>query len=181
MHFNSARQAWHDAFAIQQRTFDSGEGRGGKYNNDSQIVNGLEAGKVIAVVDALRPVPKSFGMLCYSTVSTRKDEERVLDYMFREYHNKFGSDELTTNRKKMARFLILLNCTLNQVKALEMNGRSVYTQNDLAKAVKVHSSQFQRDIGPLYENLKQILDPLPGRALGPVAKLVAIEKEKRAA
>lgn len=177
MNFISARQAWHDAYTI----FDKSPGMNkvrvdfGQKDADWKIVDGCEAGKVQAVVGKLKPILRSWGMYAYTPRFTAQDEKRILNHVHAQYARKY---HLPTSRDGMARMLILESAALKDKAYNERNGGRLWSQADLAREIGIIPPNYSRDWAHIYERMLRILDDLPPRALGPVYQLVSEMRER---
>lgn len=182
MNFNSARQAWHDAFTIFDRSPDPFQTKVDIYwtDNGNRIVHGIEAGKVQAVVAQLPPVMRSWGMFAYSFRFSDKDYERLCQYLMAEYSRRHGAGQLGKKFKATARFLMLVHVALKDMKRREQCGRAMQLA-EAAALIGVDEGNFQRDWRDVYERMLNIIEDVIPKALGPVAKLVNEERQKREA
>ncbi|WP_444942729.1 hypothetical protein ACJJIK_10760 [Microbulbifer sp. ZKSA006] len=216
MRFDTARQAWHDAFDGSAAAFDYeamggrsaatlGSRRGRKVvirgevqgkadqvicridaprvsgmetvvgkGSGSRVMDACEKGLIQSVVARLRdsdPLAYCWGMAAYAPPAKRfKERAALLQYLMSEF-DKWGEPHPREKVSQLALFCIGA-CALRDV-----NGRSI----DLAQARSIlgcDKKRWDREWKSLWQRLQRRLDALPARALGPVAEVVEVYKEK---
>ena len=174
MRFNSAKQAWHDAYSITDWSGDIDvKVQFGMRDNDWRIANGVEAGKVQSVVSKLKPLLKSWGMYAYTPRYSDKDVNRVRNYLWCEYARRFGLERHADRRQSMVRLLTLQEIVIDEKLHNERNGGTLYNKAELSILLAIQPQHFDRDWGDTYKRCRGIIDKLPPKALGPVAELVS--------
>ncbi|WP_226649635.1 hypothetical protein [Microbulbifer variabilis] len=210
MRFDSARQAWHDAFDGSAAAFDyeamgnrstvtskarrgrkliiRGEVQGeanqvicridvprvsgveaivGK-GSGSRVMDSCEKGIIQSVVAKLRqsdPLAYCWGMAAYAPPAKRfKERAALLQYLMSEF-DKWEEPHPRDKVSQLALFCISASALR------DVNGRSI----DLGHARKIlwcDKKGWDGTWVKIWKRLQRRLDPLPGRALGPVSELV---------
>ncbi|WP_445360397.1 hypothetical protein ACJJIL_17835 [Microbulbifer sp. EKSA005] len=216
MRFDTARQAWHDAFDGSAAAFDY-EAMGGRSTatlstrrgrkvvirgevegkadqvicridaprvsgaetvvgkgSGSRVMDACERGIIQNVVARLRdsdPLAYCWGMAAYAPPAKRfKERAALLQFLMSEF-DKWEEPHPREKVSQLALFCISA-CALRDV-----NGRSI----DLAQARSIlgcDKKRWDREWKSLWQRLQRRLDTLPARALGPVAEVVEVYKEK---
>ena len=178
MNFKSARQVLHDAFNIDEKTPNPMEARGTRQNNNAQIADRVEAGKVFAVVDKMSPLLKSWVRIVYARRSGKTDFERVYNYLWREMVKRHGNEDALLVFTKNRRLISLAVYAVQTEMHIEWNGNNPYHDALISKDLEMAPQNFRRDFGVVYDAMRDIIHELVPKSLGPVARLVELEKEK---
>ena len=152
-------------YAVETRV-----GRG----SSARIMDACEKGMVQSVIGKIRlrdPLAYCWGMAAYAPPASRVTERAaLLQHLMAEF-DAWGEPHDRTKVGQLAVFCIQA-CALRDV-----NGRHV----DLRQArtiLGVDKAAWDRDWKRLWQRLQRRLDPLPGRALGPVAEFVEDYQER---
>ncbi|MEX2962833.1 hypothetical protein [Microbulbifer sp. TYP-18] len=143
------------------------ETRVGKGSSD-RIMDACEKGLVQNAVARLRqtdPLAYSWGMAAYAPPAARfKERAALLHYLMTEF-DQWGESHNRTQVSKLA-FFCINACALRDV-----NGRPI----DLSQARTIlgcSKAKWDQEWVRIWKRFQRRLDPLPPRALGPVAELV---------
>ena len=179
MQFKGARQVWHDAYAIHDK---KGEGMivisGGGVDPLAQMAHRVEAGKVIAIIEAMPDYDRSLGMFIYTSHWTKTHRECVRNHIYKKYIKKHGYDKMFSKPAKAQRFIDLLDMAIENAQMKDFGGELKFKPALMANMLKVETSNFSRDWTIVHDELmNMILNHVP-KILSPLAKLVEEEKEK---
>jgi hypothetical protein len=142
--------------------------------SSARIMDACEKGMVQSAVGKIRrsdPLAYCWGMAAYAPPASRVTERAaLLQHLMGEF-DSWGESHDRTKVGQLA-FFCIQACALRDV-----NGRHV----DLRQAriiLSVDKVEWDRDWKKIWQRLQRRLDPLPGRALGPVAELVEDYQER---
>lgn len=181
MEFHTARQAWHDAYAFNDRSADVTQVRVdfGLKDNDWRIVEGIEAGKIQDAVNRLDPLLKAWGMLAYSHRRVQEDYDRVIDTVHQAYGLLYPGDFVQLGFRRNVRLLLLMEMALEDKIYNERNGGKKHKVADLARGIGVNPSNWSRDWGIVYERIQRIMDSWPAKSLGKLWPVIHEMQDKR--
>ncbi|MEW5251277.1 hypothetical protein [Microbulbifer discodermiae] len=155
----TARMPAQTLYAVETRV---GKGSGGR------IMDACEKGLIQNVVAKLRqtdPLAYSWGMAAYAPPAARfKERAALLHYLMTEF-DQWGEPHNRIQVSKLA-FFCINTCALRDV-----NGRPI----DLSQARTIlgcSKAKWDQEWVRIWKRFQRRLDPLPSRALGPVAELV---------
>ncbi|MEZ0137347.1 MAG: hypothetical protein AB9Q17_02230 [Candidatus Reddybacter sp.] len=179
MILKTARQAWATVFeGLKAQGWGVGGGSVGGNNADYRIIDGLEKGMVMAVIDDLPEQCYTWGMWTYTEpgecdVRAQAGRELfLLEWLAKELDAKgvpdVRSDEEGENEERL---LLML---LHDARQRERNGRELYSKAAIAAAIGVDRRCLGNRYkwGQRYVVAQRAVDALISGALGPVAAVV---------
>jgi hypothetical protein len=178
MIFKSAGQAIHDAYAIHLRTPEFGATRsGGATNYSSQVANCVEAGKVIAVVEALPTDTRHWLMFCYGPACSHymKSAWHVAGVLWEQMQQHGISD------KKRLAISGLCMIVAQDFQAKLLRGEVTHAPGKVAKLLGVSPDHYRRDYGPWINRMERVLDAWDAEGLCAVGAVVYREQDKERA
>lgn len=192
MLYHSARQVFHDAFitfaAHPTALYEVAKGSPGPHQihakethasrqSDNQIVNSCEMGQIQSAVAKLPPVPRSWGMWCYTDIFTRRDHERVRQHLFAYTTGRYG-EWFHSDFTKTFRMISLVNLAMEDMK-LRLNGQQPITLVEIAALLDMNKQHIKRDGWvERMDHLQAVMDGLDMKALQPVSALINLRGEK---
>ncbi len=181
MILRTARQAWAVVFeGLRAQGWGEGGGSGGRGDADYRIVDGLMAGQVMAVIDALDEEFFTWGMWVYTEpgegdANAQAARELFLLGWLIAALDAVGLPDVTTDveSENEERLLLML---LADTRQRERNGRELYSKADIARAIGIDRRCLDPRYkwGQRYAVVQRAIDGLIAGALGPVAGLVEV-------
>jgi len=144
----------------------------GLRDNDWRIVDGMEAGRILSVIEKLPAECRAFGTICYTDNGTAHDERIVLEYGIDRYDAREGKKAATLG--EIVKILELIQHLIADTAQRFRNGRGKYTDYRLAEMLGVDRSEFvpTRAWGRRKSIIVEVLDDIDRRALQPVAEAI---------
>jgi len=179
MILKSARQAWATVFeGLRAQGWGVGGGSVGRNNADYRIIDGLENGMIMAVMDDLSEQCYTWGMWAYTEPGERDVRAQagrelfLLEWLAKALDADglpdVRSDEEGQNEERL---LLML---LHDARQRERNGRELYSKAAIAAAIGVDRRCLGNRYkwGQRYACAQRAVDALISGALGPVAAVV---------
>ncbi|MEZ0155239.1 MAG: hypothetical protein AB9Q22_10120 [Candidatus Reddybacter sp.] len=179
MILKTARQAWAVVFeGLKAQGWGVGGGSVGGNNADYRIIDGLEKGRIMAVIDDLPEQHYTWGMWTYpehgeADVGAQAERELFLLEWLAKALDAEGLPDVRSDEEgeNEARLLLTL---LHDARERERNGRELYSKAAIAAAIGVDrrclGSRYKW--GQRYAVAQRAIDGLIAGALGPVAVVV---------
>lgn len=198
MRFEHARQAIHDAYAIHHRggnpevtgasSLPACRGKNKarasatvtKKGNPWAIVDQVEAGKIIAAVEALPAVARAWMLFAYAP--SRFAGQHVVEQLIEHaYGAIFGTDGDSWSGKavKTQRVLRLVSTALQDLAHSLVSMKPKFTAAERAREIGVGVKNWHRDWSPLYIKVLSVFGALDQAGLPSVIGVVIAEREKR--
>ena len=179
MVLRSARQAWAVVFeGLRAQSWGEGAGGGGRNTADYRILDGLVAGRVMAIIDNLPEQCYTWGMWAYTEpregdVKKQADREMFLLEWLVKALDAAGVPDVRSDAEGEAEERLLL-MLLHDTRQRERNGRELHSKADMARALGVDRRCLDARYkwGRRCAVARASLDELIGGALGPVARVL---------
>jgi hypothetical protein len=182
MRFISAAQSIHDAYAMHLSTPESsqpGWGSTGARDNGMRIVGCIEAGKIIAVVEALPCDVRDWLMFAYGpgTQHFAGAAWRVATELWQRIDAELSARGGVRAAKRKA-LAALCMIAAQDYRAKVARGRGQHQTEVIAKLLRVPASNYQRDYGPWIERMELMMEAWDREGRRTVGVVVAQEREK---
>ena len=181
MVLRSARQAWAVVFeGLRAQGWGVGGGSCGRLDADYRIIDGLEKGRVMAVIDKLDEEYFTWGMWVYTEpgerdVNAQAGRELFLLGWLVSALDAAGLPDVATEAESESEERLLL-MLLADTRSRERNGRELHSKAAIAAAIGVDrrclGSRYKW--GQRYAVAQRAIDGLIAGALGPVAGVVEV-------
>ena len=164
MEYKSARQIWRDCL-----TADTGSNwseTNGKSDNDRKVFNCVQKGKAQNIIQKL-PIPlRSWGNYAYADF-TETERATVQDHLL----SIWTEFDLRGHFKRTARYLILIEHAMQDMKHRLATKQPLYKTSDYCKALGITDPNWKPWGKRLYDITRE-LDNLDKRALEPLGVLI---------
>ncbi len=183
MRFISAAQAIHDAYAIHLATPAGGAFdirlTGGAHDANMRIAGCVEAGKVIAVVEAQPREVRDWLLFCHGpgTEHFAGAAWRVSTALWQRIEVALGEAGRVREKKRRA-LAALCMIAAQDYQAKLLRGSVMHSPEKIARLLKVPAGNYQRDYGPWIERMEQIMDAWDRQGRQAVGVLVSDERKK---
>lgn len=186
MRFINAAQAIHDAYAIHLATPGGGAFdirlTGGAHDANMRIAGCVEAGKVIAVVEALPRDVRDWLLFCHGpgTEHFAGAAWRVAAAVWQRIEAELDAQTKGRARQKKRKALSALCMIAAQnYQAKLLRGHPVHCSEHIAKLLNASvGGGFNRDFGPWIDRMEQIMDAWDKQGRQAVGALVSDERKK---
>lgn len=179
MRIITARQVIQDAYSEGQRSGDPFAPRVdcSPKDNDMKIVSLMEAGKVLAIIGKMKPHQQDIASFLYGVEESDDRDGRVYRYVQGQYNLRFNGTELYKSTLSTKRYNRLIWFALSNVRNLEWNGQSLFTDADIYQALDMDRKNYERRWRTAYIALQGIIHDQVPKILGPVAEWVDKARE----
>lgn len=135
-----------------------------------QIVNTVEAGKAQNIIAKMEPLPKSWGMWCYTDMAKPNDHDRVRQHIWERW--RLAEPHFCDHFSKTARICILITIATEEMRSL-LNTQQRQKNLKLHDALGVSRQNLKRDGWTRrLDAMEQMIDQLDQDALAPLVALL---------
>lgn len=198
MRFEHARQAIHDAYAVHHAgkglevpagvsSLPACRGRNRaratatvtSKGNPWAIANQVEAGKIIAVVEAQPGLVKTWLLYAYAPprFTSQAAMERLIEHAYGQVYASDGAN-WAGKAMKTQRVLAHVGLALADLAHSLVTGKPKYTMAEIARETGTPYKNWHRDWEPLYIQLLRSFGALDREGLPAVIRVVVAEREK---
>ncbi len=191
----SARQVWHDAYTLSDRTPGSGKLTGPNAKRidfftqkaattitaSATIPRGAGRGVWVAeefelvhahrIIREMKPLLRAWGMFAYTYQWSESQHSLVRSAVFRWYTNKRGA-EFHSDFARTFQVMQLINCVIEDMKHRYSSKKRLHTPTTFSFHMQVHKQNWERDWEARRLQVEEFVDDLDKRALAPIAKML---------
>lgn len=181
MRFESAMQAWHDAFKDDVSAVDATDVSGVQFTArgaDNKIIDHCEKGKVQAAVGALRkkdPLAAAWGMFAYAPEGKCDGVDRVMIFSWLVGEYAIWGESTKFKEYPEIKIKLLARMAMHSVAGADRGGAD--SRSDVALLMNLVQcetrKEWEKDWKPVWRKLRDFCKKLPGRALTPIEMVVA--------
>ena len=166
MKYLSASQIWRDSLTAD--TGSNWSDSSGKGDHDSKVFGHMLKGKAQNIIQNLPIIERSWGNYAYADY-TETEKQTVQDYLLDEWVK--GETNSRGFYKRMVRYLILIECAMDDFKHRLATKQPKLRTSDYCRALDIQDPNWKPWGRRLYE-LHRELDKLDKRALEPLGVLI---------
>lgn len=182
-HISSARTAINRAYSIQLGSPDLEQttSRSTKNNSASLIASGIEAGKVIAVVEALPKQLRHWAVWAYGPEAesfSLSAQAGFFKWLVERVDQALANSERQYREATAAKIRdVIAHAVLNH-RSRSSNGRDLTPLKEIKRQCGIRPDKWLRDFAPWYSWMLDLCSWLDRKTLPPVGKLLALVREE---